>query len=144
MEVPTELNLNWYAGEGSSIPWHCDNERLVGHPNEPKVIVSMSLGHSVLFKLRRRTSENTPSEIRVDHGDLLVMDGLTQSEYVHSTASELSGPRVNLTFRWIAQHIKSCPLAGLIGGALLSDAQDLAGPHSCGGRSRNSKCPLPV
>ena len=59
----------------------------------------MSLGHSALFKLRRRALENTPSEIRFDHGDLLVMDGPTQSEYVHSAASELSGPRVNLTFR---------------------------------------------
>ena len=40
-------------------------------------------------------------------GDLLVTDGLTRSECVHSTASELLGPRVNLTFRWISQHIKS-------------------------------------
>ena len=86
-------NLNWYAGEGSCIPWHCDYERLFGHPSEPKDTVSMSLGHSVLFKLRRRTLENSPSEIWLDHGDLLVMDGLTQSEYGHSTASELSGPR---------------------------------------------------
>ena len=64
---------------------------------------------------------------------------LTQLEYEHSTASELLGPRVNLTFRWISQHIRSCPLAGLIGGAPPSDAQDLAEPHSRGGRSRNSK-----
>ena len=138
-EVPTGVNLNRYAGNGSFIPWHCDNERLFGSPFEPKVIVSMSLGHSALFKLRRRTPENTPSQIRLDHGDLLVMDGLTQFEYVHSTASELEGPRVNLTFRWISQHIRSCPLAGLIGGALPSDAQDLAEPHSRGGRLRKSK-----
>ena len=95
-EVPTGVNLNRYAGNGSCIPWHCDNERLFGSPFEPKVIVSMSLGHSALFKLRRRTPENTPSQIRLDHGDLLVMDGLTQLEYEHSTASELEGPRVNL------------------------------------------------
>ena len=61
------------------------------------------------------------------------MDGQTESEHVHSTASGLSGPRVNLAFRWISQHIKSCPLAGLIGGARPSDAQDLAVPHSCCG-----------
>ena len=61
------------------------------------------------------------------------MDGLTQLEYVHSTASELEGPRVNLTFRWISQHIRSCPLAGLICGALPSEAQDLAEPNSCRG-----------
>ena len=138
-EVPTAVNLNRYAGNGSCIPWHCGNELLFGSPFEPKVIVSMSLGHSVLFKLRRRASENTPSQIRLDHGDLLVMDGLTQLEYEHSTASELEGPRVNLTFRWISQHIRSCPLAGIIGGALPSDAQDLAEPHSRGRGSRKSK-----
>ena len=138
-EVPTGVNLNRYAGNGSCIPWHCDNEGLFGSPFEPKVIVSMSLGHSVLFKLRRRAPENTPSQIWLDHGDLLVMDGLTQYEYVHSTAPELEGPRVNLTYRWISQHIKSCPLAGLICGALPSDAQDLAEPHSRGGGSRKSK-----
>ena len=140
-EVPTGVNLNRYAGDGSCIPLHCDNERLFGSPFEPKVIVSMSLGHSVLFKLRRRTPEKTLFPIWLDHGDLLVMDGLTQSEFEHSTASELEGPRVNLTYRWISQHIRSCPLAGLIGGALPSDAQDLAEPHSRSGRSRKSKCP---
>ena len=117
-EVPTGVNLNGCAGEGSCIPWHRDNERLFGHPSEPKVVVSVSLGHSVLFKLRCRTPQNTLTKIRLDHGDLLVMDGLTQSKYGHSTASELSGPRISLTFRWITQHIKSCPLAGLIGGDL--------------------------
>ena len=131
-EVPTGVNLNRYAGDGSFIPWHCDNERLFGHPSEPKVIVSMSLGHSVLFKLRRRRPENTHS-YKFDWivVTFFVMDGPTQSEYVHSAASELSGPPVNLTFRWISQHIKSCPQAGT-GGARPSDAQDLAEPHSCG------------
>ena len=124
------MNLNRYSGKGSCIPWHRDNERLFGFPFEPKVIVSMSLGHSALFKLRRRASEKTHSQIRLDHGDLLVMDGLNQFEYLHSTASELEGPRVNLTYRWISQHIRSCPLAGLIGGALPSDVPDLAEPHS--------------
>ena len=92
----------------------------------------MSLEHSVLFKLRRRNPWNDETEIRLDHGDLLVMDGLTQSQYDHSTACELSGPRVNLTYRWISQHIEPRPLADSIGGALPSDAQDLAEPHSCG------------
>ena len=74
-EVPTGVNLNRYAGNGSRIPWHCDNKGLFGSPFEPKVIVSMSLGHSALFKLRRRAPENTHSQIRLDHGYLLVMDG---------------------------------------------------------------------
>ena len=83
-EVPTGVNLNRFAVKGSRIPWHCDNELLFGSPFEPKVIGSMSIGHSVMFKLRRRASENTPSQIRLDHGDLLVMDGVTQLECVHS------------------------------------------------------------
>ena len=62
--------------------------------------------------MRRRSSGNVPSLITLDHGDVLVMDGLAQSEYVHCTASGLQGPRVNLTYRWVAQHTASCPLAG--------------------------------
>ena len=138
-EVPTGVNLNRYAGDGSFIPWHRDNERLFGSPSEPKVIVSMSLGHSVLFKLCRRASKKTVTPIWLDHGDLLVMDGLTQEEFWHSTASELEGPRVNLTYRWISQHIRSCPQAGLICGALPPVAPDLAEPNSCKGGSRKSK-----
>ena len=128
-DMPSGVNRDGYAGARSSIPWHCDNEFLCGRPREPNFTVSMSFGHSVLFKLRRCAPENAHSEVRLDHSDLLVMDGLTQSECEHSTASELSGPRVNLTFLWISQHMGSCPLAGLLGGALPSDAQDLAEPH---------------
>ena len=39
------------------------------------------------FKVRRRMQGKVPSLITLDHGDLLVMDGLTQSEYVHCIAS---------------------------------------------------------
>ena len=81
----------------SSIPWHSDDEPLFGDQSDPKVIVSMSLGSSVDFRVCRRGRRNAPSSIRLDHGDLLVMDGLAQSEYEHSTSSELQGLRVNLT-----------------------------------------------
>ena len=107
--MTTGVNLNRYSGPGSHIRWHSDNEPLFGPQNSPKLIVSMSLGNSVDFKVRRRGQGRVPSLITLDHGDLLVMDGLTQSEYVHCTASGLQGPRVNLTFRWVAQHIASCP-----------------------------------
>ena len=81
------MNLNQYAGPGSFIRWHSDNEPLFGPPNLPKLIVSLSLGNSVEFMVRRRASGNVPSSIRLDHGDVLVMDGLAQSEYEHCTAS---------------------------------------------------------
>ena len=66
--------------------------------------------------MRRRAPGEVPSSIRLDHGDILVMDGPAQSEYEHHcTASELQGPRVNLTYRRVAQHTASCPLAGVVG-----------------------------
>ena len=124
-DVPTGLNLNQYAGSESFIRWHGDNEPLFGPQNFPKLIVSLSLGNSVEFILRRRLSGTVPSSIRLDHGDVLVMDGLAQAEYEHCTASELKGPRVNLTYRWVAQHTASCPLAGVVGCVLPTCAQGL-------------------
>ena len=101
-ELPTGVNLNHYDGSRSCVRWHSDNESLFGPRDSPKLIVSLSLGNPVEFKVRR-VSDSVPSSIRLDHGDILVMDGLAQSEYEHCTASELQGPRVNLTYRWVAQ-----------------------------------------
>ena len=75
----------------------------------------------------------------MDNGDLLVMDGLTQSEYVHCTVSGLQGHRVNLTFRWVAQHMASCPLAGAVGCVLPSCVQGLAEPGPRGEWSGENK-----
>ena len=75
------MNLNPYAGSGAFIRWHSDNEPLFGPQNLPKLIVSLSLGNSVEFMVLRRASGNVPSSIRLDHGVVLVTDGLAQSEY---------------------------------------------------------------
>ena len=82
--MPTGVNLNRHAGPRSCIRWHGENESLFGPPNQPKVTVSTNLGHSVEFQVRRASSD-VPSSIRLDHGDLLVMDGLAQWEYAHRT-----------------------------------------------------------
>ena len=111
--MPTGVNLNRYSGPGSLIRWHSDNEPLFGPQNSPKLIVCLSSGNSVEFTVRRGRS-SVPSLIPLDHGDLLVMDGRTQSEYEHRTVPGLQGPRVNLTDRWVAQHPASCPLAGVV------------------------------
>ena len=127
--MPTGVNLNQHAGSRSFIRWHSDNEPLFGPQNLPKLIVSLSLGNSVEFMVRRRASGNVPSSIRLDP-DVLVMDGLAQSEFAHRTASELQGPRVNLTYRWVTQHTASCPLAGVVGCVLPTCAQGLVEPSS--------------
>ena len=120
------VNLNQYTGPGSHIRWHSDNEPLFGPQNSPELIVSTSLSYSVEFQVRRRAPGEVPSSIRLDHGDVLVMDGLAHSEYEHCTAS---GCRVlGLTSRiaGVTQHIKSCPLAGAMYRALPSCVQGLA------------------
>ena len=128
--MPTGVNLNRYASPRSCIRWHSDYESLFGPPNKPMLKVSMSLGHSVEFMVRRRAPGKVPSSIRLDHGDVLVMDGLAQSEYEHCTASGLQGPRVNLAYRSVAQHTASCPLAGLVGCVLPTCAQGLVEPSA--------------
>ena len=89
--MPTGVNLNQYSGSGSFIRCHSDNEPLFGRQNSPKPIVSLSLNYSVEFKVRRRAPGEVPSSIRLDHGDILVMDGPAQSEYEHRTASGAAG-----------------------------------------------------
>ena len=119
----TTTNLNRYSGSGSCILWHSDNESLFGPPDQPQLIVSLSLGHSVQV---RRVPGDVPSSITLDHGDLLVMDGSTQSECAHRTVPGLQGLRVNLSDRWVTKHAASCPLAGVVGCVLPTCAQGLS------------------
>ena len=81
-EVPSGVNLNPYAGSGSSIPPHCDD----------------TLGQ--VQGVSSREAEFS----------LFALDFLAQSEYEKSTSSELQSPEVNL-FRWIGHDKPSCPLA---------------------------------
>ena len=83
-----------------------------------------------------------PSFVTLDHGDLLVMDGLAQLECEHCTASGLQGPRVKLTYRWVAQHTASCPLASVVGCVLPTCAQGLVEPSSVGWEKGKINGPL--
>ena len=110
--MPTGVNLNRYSGPSSFIRWHSDNEPLFGPQNAPKLTVSMGLGNSVDFKVRRRGQGKVPSLITLDHGDLLVMDGLAQSEYVGLTLLSV-GLRstlrpVHLQAQWAVSSLRVC------------------------------------
>ena len=78
--MPTGVNLNQNSGSDSCIPWHSDNESLFSPQNQTELTVSVSLGYSVVFQVRR-APRGVLSPIRLNHGDILVMDGLAQSEY---------------------------------------------------------------
>ena len=116
------VNLNRYSGSS-----HASLGTAI--PNQSKLRVS--LAHSVEFQVRRASSD-VPSSITLNRGDLLVMDGLAQSECAHRTMSGLQGPRVNLAYRWVTQRAASCPLAGVVGCVLPTCVQGLAEPGSRG------------
>ena len=91
--------------------WHRDDEPLFGECGEAKLIVSVSFGDAAVFRLRRQSCPNNEGHLCwLDHGDLLVMDGQCQDEFLHRTDPGREQERINVTFRWIKQHVSSCPL----------------------------------
>ncbi len=52
------------------------------------------------------------NKILLDHGDLLTMSGATQDEYLQSVlrCRSTTQARINVTFRFTAQHAPFCPL----------------------------------
>ena len=110
-EVPTAANLNLYRGWKSCVGWHCDDEPLFGKCGDAKLIVSVSLGTFAVFRWRRQSCPSDEGRsCRLDHGDILVMDGQCQDEFLHRTDPGREQDRINITFRWVKQHVSSCPL----------------------------------
>ena len=110
-DLPTPANLNLYRGWNSCVGWHRDDEPLFGKCGDAKLIVSVSLGCFALFRGRRQScSSDEGGSCRLDHGDILVMDGQCQDEFLHRTSPGRDQERINITFRWVKQHVSSCPL----------------------------------
>ena len=71
----------------------------------------MSLGTFAVFRWRRQSCPSDEGgSCRLDHGDILVMDGQCQDEFLHRTDPGREQDRINITFRWVKQHVSSCPL----------------------------------
>ena len=62
-DVPTEVNLNQYAGPGSLVRWHSDNDPLFGPQNSPNLIVSLSLS-GILWSSRCVVARRVVSPLR--------------------------------------------------------------------------------
>ena len=92
--------VNLYRDGNDGVAWHADDEPELGR--EP-LIVSVSLGASRAFQLRRRDDPSVRRELDLHHGDVVVMHGLTQALWLHQVpkTSRHVGQRVNLTFRSI-------------------------------------------
>ena len=109
-DVPTAPNVNLYRGRNSRVGWHCDDEPLFGECGEAKLIVSASFGTRALFEWKGMSCpDSDASSCWLDHGDLVVMEGQCQDEFLHCTDPGMEQEQINITFRWIKQHAASCP-----------------------------------
>ena len=91
--------------------WHRDDEPLFGECGEAKLIVSVSLGSSAVFRWRRQSCPDDEGHLCcLGHGDILVMDVQCQDEILHPTDPGRQQERIHVTFRLVKQHVSSCPL----------------------------------
>jgi alkylated DNA repair dioxygenase AlkB len=93
---------NLYRDGRDSMGWHADNERELG---PAPVIASISLGAERQFQLKSRTDSTQRHALLLEHGSLLVMAGDLQQHWLHQLpkTARVDRPRINLTFRCIAQ-----------------------------------------
>lgn len=110
-EWPNSCNLNLYEDGQQSVGWHADNESLFQGKVRDCPIISLSLGQTRTFELKCRGSNH---KMKLEDGDLCTMEGLTQKHFQHRVGKEGGkniGPRINLTWRWVVEHMKECGCA---------------------------------
>lgn len=93
--------LNLYHTGTEGMAWHSDGEsELVKNG----AIASISLGAERKFSFKHKKEQEVISCI-LEHGSLLLMKGETQSHWLHRLppTKKVNAPRINLTFRKIAQ-----------------------------------------
>lgn len=110
---PNSCNLNLYEDGGMTVGWHSDDERLFQGKFRDCRIISLSLGATRKFELRRNWPEDREDRVQrvvLNTGDLLTMEGMFQKHFQHRVPREdVKEPRINLTWRWVKKHIPDCP-----------------------------------
>ena len=96
----TSVLLNLYRDGKDSNGWHADNEKELG---ENPTIASLSFGTERAFHLQHNTEKTLKHKIILEHGSLLIMKDITQTNWLHRLPPTklISTPRINLTFRTI-------------------------------------------
>jgi alkylated DNA repair dioxygenase AlkB len=92
--------VNFYRDGEDYMGWHSDNEPELGvNPH----ICSLSLGQERDFILRLKENHATKIKIKLQSGDLLLMEDKIQSLWQHSLPKRKRAykERINLTFRQI-------------------------------------------
>jgi len=93
--------LNLYRDGQDSMGWHSDDD--YPHAGNP-AIGSLSLGATRRFRFRKKTAKPETLSLDLETGSVLVMDGAACTEWQHALpkSARPMGPRVNLTFRFMA------------------------------------------
>lgn len=102
--------VNYYASGDDSISYHSDDERFLGPlPN----IASLTLGARRDFLMKHKPvtgttgsgsgSQDKPLKLSLGSGDMVIMRGETQSNWLHSIPKRKGGEsgsgRINITLR---------------------------------------------
>lgn len=92
--------VNLYHDGSEGMAWHADNEKDL---KPGGAIASLTLGAERRFSFKHKQSGEIRS-VLLEHGSLLVMKGETQTHWLHRLppANGICSPRINLTFRTIA------------------------------------------
>ena len=116
-EVPTAANLKIYRGWRSCLVGIAMTNCCLGGEGreeecgEAKLIVSVSFGSTAVFIWRRQSCLDDEGHLCcLGHGDIPVMDGQCQHEFLHRTDPGREQERINVTFHWVKQHVSSCTL----------------------------------
>ena len=75
-----------------------------------KTLLEQGVGTQVVDLIQKSCLDGEVSSCCMGHGDILVMDGQCQDEFLHCTDPGLEQERINVTFRWIKRHSVSCSL----------------------------------
>jgi alkylated DNA repair dioxygenase AlkB len=91
--------LNYYRDGADSMGMHSDDEPELG---PQPAIASLSYGATRSFILRHKRSKRTV-KLELEDGNLLLMAGDMQQNWLHgiNKTAKPTGPRLNLTFRYI-------------------------------------------
>ena len=93
--------LNLYHSGSEGMAWHSYGEKELVKNG---AIASVSLGADRLFSFKHKKEKEVKSFL-LEHGSLLIMKGETQTHWLHRLppTKKVHLPRINLTFRKIAQ-----------------------------------------
>ena len=96
--------LNYYRDGRDSMGWHSDDETELG---EEPLIGSVSLGATRRFRMRHKADPRLQMAWDLPGGSYLEMGGALQRHWRHCVPKVASkagaGPRINLTFRRVAE-----------------------------------------